>query len=144
MIDNQIYLTLCQSLRLLWHQGGIFMIDSTLNKTHVEEYCNNEGIQYMPVCINSWNKSVLQMLNDSDAFHNIDFSLFWDNHQQEEDALVNFFAMFVKSARYCFISKPTITFRCTKAACGIFIALWFSSEAQLRLYVSTTHTTTPW
>lgn len=99
MIDNQTYLTLCQSLRLLWHQGGIFMIDSTLNKTHVEEYCNNEGIQYMPVCINSWNKSVLQMLNDSNAFHNIDFSLFWGNHQQEEDALVNFFAMFGKKRK---------------------------------------------
>ena len=75
------------------------MIDSTLNKTHVEEYCNNEDIQYMPVCINSWNKSVLQMLNDSNAFHNIDFSLFLGNHQQEEDALVNFFAMFGKKRK---------------------------------------------
>lgn len=93
MIDCKTYLTLCQSFKLLWHQGGIFMIDSTLNKTHVEEYCNNEGIQYMPVCINSWNKSVLQVLNDSDAFHNVDFGIFSANHQQEEDALVNFFAM---------------------------------------------------
>lgn len=69
------------------------MIDSTLNNAHIEEYCNNEGIQYVPVCINSWNKSVLQMLNDSDAFHNVDFGIFSANHQQEEDALVNFFAM---------------------------------------------------
>lgn len=33
------------------------------------------------------------MLNDSDAFHNVDFGIFSANHQQEEDALVNFFAM---------------------------------------------------
>lgn len=33
------------------------------------------------------------MLNDSGAFHNIDFGIFFANHKQEVDALVNFFAM---------------------------------------------------
>lgn len=99
MIDYKMCLTLSQSLEQLWRQGGIFMIDSTLNNAHVEEYCSNEGIQYVPVCINSWNKSVLQMLNDSGAFHNIDFGIFFANHQREEDALVNFFAVIGKKRK---------------------------------------------
>lgn len=39
------------------------------------------------------------MLNDSGAFHNIDFGIFSANHQQDEDALVNFFAMFGKKRK---------------------------------------------
>ena len=102
MIDGKIYLTLCQSLELLWCQGGIFMIDSTLNKAHVEEYCSNEGIQYVPVCIKSWNKSLLQMFKDSGVFHNIDLGIFYANHEQEEDALVNIFAMFGEKRKILF------------------------------------------
>lgn len=99
MIDSKTYLTLRQSLELLWRQGGIFMIDSILSNAHVEEYCNNEGIQYIPVSINSWSKSLLQILNDSGAFQNIDFGIFLAKHQQEEDALVNIFAMLGKKRR---------------------------------------------
>ena len=75
------------------------MIDSILSNAHVEEYCNNEGIQYIPVSINSWSKSLLQILNDSGAFQNIDFGIFLAKHQQEEDALVNIFAMLGKKRR---------------------------------------------
>lgn len=99
MIDGKTYLTLRLSLELLWRQGGIFMIDSILSNAHVEEYCNNEGIQYIPVSINSWSKSLLQILNDSGAFQNIDFGIFLAKHQQEEDALVNIFAMLGKKRR---------------------------------------------
>lgn len=97
-----MYLTLCQSLELLWSQGGIFMIDSTLNNAHIEGYCSNEGIQYVPVNIKSWNKSLLQMFKDSGIFHNIDFGIFSANHQQEEDALANIFAMLGEKRKILF------------------------------------------
>lgn len=99
MIDGKTYLTLRQSLELLWRQGGIFMIDSILSNAHVEEYCNNEGIQHIPVSINTWSKSFLQILNDSGAFQNIDFGIFIAKHQEEEHALVNIFAMLGKKRR---------------------------------------------
>lgn len=102
MINGKIYLTLCQSLELLWSQGGIFMIDSTLNNAHIEGYCSNEGIQYVPVSIKSWNKSLLQMFKDSGIFHNIDFGIFSANHQQEEDALANIFAMLGEKRKILF------------------------------------------
>ncbi len=102
MIDGKIYLTLCQSLELLWRQGGIFIIDSTLSNAHIEGYCSNEGIQYVPVCIKSWNKSLLQMFKDSGVFHNIDFDIFYANHQHEEDVLVNIFAMFGEKRKILF------------------------------------------
>ena len=75
------------------------MIDSTLNNAHIEEYCSNEDIQYVPVRINSWNKSLCQMLYNSGAFHNMDFDIFFADHQQDEDALVNFFAMVGKKRK---------------------------------------------
>lgn len=102
MIDGKIYLTLCQSLELLWRQGGIFIIDSTLNNAHIEEYCSNEGIQYVPVSIKSCNNSLLQILNDSGAFRHMDFGIFGTIHQQEEDALANIFAMFRQKRKILF------------------------------------------
>lgn len=102
MIDGKIYLTLCQSLELLWRQGGIFIIDSTLNNAHIEGYCSNEGIQYVPVSIKSCNNSLLQILNDSGAFRHMDFGIFGTIHQQEEDALANIFAMFRQKRKILF------------------------------------------
>lgn len=72
------------------------MIDSSLNNAYIEEYCSKEDILYVPVCINSGNKSLLQILSDSEPFHNIDFGKFSAKYQQEEDALVSIFAIFGK------------------------------------------------